>query len=78
MKDDSAGPGDASAPGPRTASAPGLSAAADRAAFQPELDQLRVREKARTREGDAIAAPRLAAGRSDDLGTALSTEKGSR
>jgi predicted dithiol-disulfide oxidoreductase (DUF899 family) len=30
----------------------------DRAAFQAELDRLRVREKARTREGDAIAAAR--------------------
>lgn len=33
-------------------------AVADRAAFQAELDQLRVREKAHTREGDAIAAAR--------------------
>ena len=31
---------------------------ADRAAFQSELDLLRVREKAHTREGDAIAAAR--------------------
>ena len=31
---------------------------ADRAAFQAELDALRVREKAHTREGDAIAAAR--------------------
>ena len=30
----------------------------DRAAFQRELDTLRVREKAHTREGDAIAAAR--------------------
>jgi predicted dithiol-disulfide oxidoreductase (DUF899 family) len=30
----------------------------DRATFQAELDQLRVREKAHTREGDAIAAAR--------------------
>jgi len=30
----------------------------DRSAFQAELDQLRVREKAHTREGDAIAAAR--------------------
>jgi predicted dithiol-disulfide oxidoreductase (DUF899 family) len=29
----------------------------DRATFQAELDALRVREKAHTREGDAIAAP---------------------
>ena len=40
------------------ASAPGLPAAVDRAAFQAELDRLRVREKAHTREGDAIAAAR--------------------
>jgi len=32
--------------------------AVDRAAFQVELDALRVREKAHTREGDAIAAAR--------------------
>lgn len=31
---------------------------ADRAAFQAELDRLRAREKAHTREGDAIAAAR--------------------
>ena len=31
---------------------------ADRAAFQTELDRLRVREKAHTREGDTIAAAR--------------------
>jgi predicted dithiol-disulfide oxidoreductase (DUF899 family) len=30
----------------------------DRAAFQAELDALRVREKTHTREGDAIAAAR--------------------
>jgi len=30
----------------------------DRAAFQAELDELRIREKAHTREGDAIAAAR--------------------
>jgi Bacterial protein of unknown function (DUF899) len=30
----------------------------DRAAFQAELDKLRVREKAHTRPGDAIAAAR--------------------
>ena len=32
--------------------------AVDRATFQAELDALRVREKAHTREGDAIAAAR--------------------
>jgi predicted dithiol-disulfide oxidoreductase (DUF899 family) len=50
MKDDSASPGNPSAPG--------LPSAVDRAAFQAELDRLRVREKAHTREGDAIAAAR--------------------
>ncbi len=30
----------------------------DRSTFQAELDELRVREKAQTREGDAIAAAR--------------------
>ena len=33
-------------------------AVADRAAFEAELDRIRVREKAHTREGDAIAAAR--------------------
>ena len=37
---------------------PGRPAAVDRATFQAELDRLRVREKAHTREGDAIAAAR--------------------
>ena len=36
----------------------GMPAVADRATFQAELDRLRVREKAHTREGDAIAAAR--------------------
>ena len=35
-----------------------LPAVTDRAAWQAQIDQLRVREKARTREGDAIAASR--------------------
>src|ERR1019366_377887 len=55
MKDESANPGGPAAGAP---SAPGLPAAAGRAAFQAELDRLRVREKAHTREGDAIAAAR--------------------
>ena len=38
--------------------APSLPAVVDRATFQAELDALRVREKAHTREGDAIAAAR--------------------
>ena len=40
------------------ANPPSLPAAVDRATFQAELDRLRVREKAHTREGDAIAAAR--------------------
>src|SRR5260370_3642052 len=52
MTDESASPG-----GPAT-SAPGLRAAVDRATFEAERDALRVREKAHTREGDAIAAAR--------------------
>jgi predicted dithiol-disulfide oxidoreductase (DUF899 family) len=43
------------APQPATPAAP---AAVERATFQAELDALRVREKAHTREGDAIAAAR--------------------
>jgi predicted dithiol-disulfide oxidoreductase (DUF899 family) len=38
--------------------APSLPKVVDRAAFQAELDQLRIREKAHTREGDGIAAAR--------------------
>jgi predicted dithiol-disulfide oxidoreductase (DUF899 family) len=41
-----------------TTNARSLPAAVDRATFQAELDRLRVREKAHTREGDAIAAAR--------------------
>ncbi len=37
---------------------PGVPAVVDRATWQAELDALRVREKAHTREGDAIAAAR--------------------
>ncbi len=37
---------------------PGVPEVVDRAAFQAQLDRLRVREKAHTREGDAIAAAR--------------------
>jgi predicted dithiol-disulfide oxidoreductase (DUF899 family) len=44
--------------GDRAATAPELPAVADRAAFEAELDRLRIREKAHTREGDAIAAVR--------------------
>jgi predicted dithiol-disulfide oxidoreductase (DUF899 family) len=40
------------------AKAPSLPAAVDRATFEAEVDRLRVREKAHTREGDAIAAAR--------------------
>src|SRR5271155_2267361 len=36
----------------------GAPAGVDRGAFQAELDALRAREKAHTREGDAIAAAR--------------------
>jgi predicted dithiol-disulfide oxidoreductase (DUF899 family) len=55
MTDESAHPG---GPAGGATSAPGLPAAVDRATFQAELDALRVREKAHTREGDAIAAAR--------------------
>jgi predicted dithiol-disulfide oxidoreductase (DUF899 family) len=37
---------------------PALPSVTDRATFQAELDKLRIREKAHTREGDAIAAAR--------------------
>ena len=41
-----------------TSESANLPATVDRAAFRAELDALRVREKAHTREGDAIAAAR--------------------
>jgi predicted dithiol-disulfide oxidoreductase (DUF899 family) len=41
-----------------SSTAPSLPVAVDRAAFQAELDRLRIREKAHTHEGDAIAAAR--------------------
>ena len=53
MTNESANPG-----GPAAASTSGLPAAVDRATFQAELGKLRAREKAHTREGDAIAAAR--------------------
>jgi predicted dithiol-disulfide oxidoreductase (DUF899 family) len=49
---------DAQATGRPAGAAPGMPAVADRATFQAELDRLRAREKAHTREGDAIAAAR--------------------
>ncbi|WP_201776743.1 DUF899 family protein [Allosalinactinospora lopnorensis] len=55
MKDESTNPG---GPAASATNAPSLPAAVDRAAFQAELDRLRLREKAHTREGDAIAAAR--------------------
>jgi predicted dithiol-disulfide oxidoreductase (DUF899 family) len=53
MTDEAMPPGGAAA-----ISAPGVADAVDRATFQAALDGLRVREKAHTREGDAIAAAR--------------------
>jgi predicted dithiol-disulfide oxidoreductase (DUF899 family) len=55
MKDESTNLG---GPAASSTNAPNLPAAVDRATFQAELDRLRVREKAHTREGDAIAAAR--------------------
>ena len=55
MTDESADPG---GPAVGATTAASLPAAVDRAAFQAELDRLRVWEKAHTREGDAIAAAR--------------------
>jgi predicted dithiol-disulfide oxidoreductase (DUF899 family) len=55
MKDESTNLG---GPAASATNAPSLPAAVDRATFQAELDRLRVREKAHTREGDAIAAAR--------------------
>jgi|CZKW01.1.fsa_nt_gi predicted dithiol-disulfide oxidoreductase (DUF899 family) len=45
-------------PAADAASAPGLPPVTGRATWQAELDRLRAREKAHTREGDAIAAAR--------------------
>lgn len=45
-------------PAAGAASTPGRPEVVDRATFQADLDRLRAREKAHTREGDAIAAAR--------------------
>src|SRR5882724_12497013 len=58
MKGDSAGLGGPAGGAGGAGGAASLPAAVDRAGFQAELDRLRVREKAHTREGDAIAAAR--------------------
>jgi predicted dithiol-disulfide oxidoreductase (DUF899 family) len=55
MDDESTNPG---GPGTGATNPPTLPAAVDRATFQAELDSLRDREKAHTREADAIAAAR--------------------
>src|ERR1039458_2067425 len=55
MTDQSASMG---GPAADAASAPGLPPVTGRATWQAELDRLRAREKAHTREGDAIAAAR--------------------
>jgi predicted dithiol-disulfide oxidoreductase (DUF899 family) len=55
MKDEST---DLGVPADGAINALKLPPAVDRATFQTELDKLRVREKAHTREGDAIAAAR--------------------
>jgi len=58
MKGDSAGLGGPAGGAGGAGGAASLPAAVDRAGFQAELDRLRVREKAHTRESDAIAAAR--------------------
>ncbi len=55
MTDETARP---DAPADHTGREASLPPIVDRTAFQAELDKLRVREKAHTREGDAIAAAR--------------------
>jgi predicted dithiol-disulfide oxidoreductase (DUF899 family) len=55
MKNESATSG---GPAAGTSSGPGLPPVADQAAFEAEVAGLRAREKAHTREGDAIAAAR--------------------
>ena len=55
MKEESKNVGLSTARGTDTSALPTV---VDRATFQAELDRLRVREKAHTREGDAIAAAR--------------------
>jgi predicted dithiol-disulfide oxidoreductase (DUF899 family) len=54
MQDDAARAAGSSGAG----AAPGVPVAVDRGTFQAEVDRLRVREKAHTHEGDAIAAAR--------------------
>jgi predicted dithiol-disulfide oxidoreductase (DUF899 family) len=50
--------GESTNPGGPAGSVPSQPAVVDRATFQAEVDSLRAREKAHTREGDAIAAAR--------------------
>ncbi len=54
MTEDAARP----AGSPAAGAVPGLPVAVDRGTFQAQVDRLRVREKAHTHEGDAIAAAR--------------------
>jgi predicted dithiol-disulfide oxidoreductase (DUF899 family) len=55
----------------------GIPTIVDRATFQSELDTLRVREKAHTHEGDAIAAARRRLPMVEvDASTPLITERG--
>ena len=57
---------------------PGAPRVVDRSAFQAELDALRVREKAHTREGDSIAAARRRLPMVEvDAATPLTGERGS-
>jgi predicted dithiol-disulfide oxidoreductase (DUF899 family) len=68
---------DAGQPAAGGAGEPGLPPVADRATFQAELDKLRVREKAHTREGDAIAAARRRLPMVEvDAGLALTSPQG--
>ena len=58
MSDQGFGTAVAADQAPSPAGPPGMPAVVGRAAWQAEIDALRVREKAHTREGDAIAAAR--------------------
>ncbi|GAA4467373.1 DUF899 family protein [Phytohabitans houttuyneae] len=51
-------PAQAATPAPPAAGEPAKPEVADRAAYEAEIARLRIREKAHTREGDAIAAAR--------------------
>ena len=59
-----------------TGTAPSLPTAVDRDTFQAQLDSLRIREKAHTRDGDAIAATPTTAAPMVEVDAELTLDQG--